>query len=143
MSTVIWIAVAVGFAVVLQAQFMSVMTDRIGTLESIFITYGIGGGLAALAVLFARGGNLSGSLSTVPWYVLLAGVVGLVIVGGMGVATARIGLVATVTLVIAAQFAASTIIDHFGLFEAVTRPITAQRIIGMATVLFGTWLVLR
>ena len=84
---VIWIALAVGTAMVLQAQFMGVMTERIGALESVFITYGLGGGLAAVAVLIARGANLS-EIRAVPWWALLAGVVGLVIVGGLGVATA-------------------------------------------------------
>jgi transporter family-2 protein len=77
MTMVIWIAL--GTAMVLQAQFMGVMTERIGALESVFITYGLGGGLAAVAVLIARGSNLS-EIRTVPWWALLAGVVGLVIV---------------------------------------------------------------
>ena len=47
------------------------------------------------------------------------------------------------TLVIAFQFLASMVVDHFGLFEAVTRPVTAQRLAGLATVFIGTWLVLK
>ena len=142
MTSVIWIAIAVGIAMVLQAQFLGVMTDRIGTLESVFITYGLGGGLAALAVIAARGGNLS-QWRAVPWYVLLAGVAGLVIVAGFGVVVTRIGLVGTMTLVIATQFLASAVIDHCGLFEAITRSVTASRLAGLATVLLGTWLVLK
>ena len=142
MTAVLWIALAVGTAMVIQAQFMGVMTERIGTLESVFITYGLGGGLAALAVLAIRGGNLA-EWRTVPWYVLLAGVAGLVIVAGLGISVSRIGVVGTMTLVIATQFLAGTFIDHFGWLEATARPVTGSRIAGLAIVLAGTWLVLK
>ncbi len=142
MTSVLWIALAVGTAMVLQAQFMGVMTERIGALESTFITYGLGGGLAALAILIARGGNLS-EWRTVPWYVLLAGAVGLVIVSGLGISVSRIGVVGTMTLVIATQFLAGSVIDHFGLLEATARPFDTSRASGLAIVLVGTWLVLK
>ena len=136
MTAVIWIGIAVGIAMVLQAQFMGVMTDRMGTLESVFITYGLGGGLAAVAILVVRGGQL-GQWRDVPFYVFLAGVAGLVIVAGLGVSVTRVGLVATMTIVIATQFVASALVDHFGLFEAAQRTLTATRGTGLAVVLLG------
>ncbi len=142
MTTVIWLAIAVGVATVLQAQFMGVMTERLGTLESVFITYGLGGGLAAVAMLVARGGNL-GQWRVLPWYVFFAGVAGLVIVTGIGISVSRIGVVTTMTVIIATQFAASALVDQNGWFEAVVRPITLSRGVGLGVMLIGTWLVLR
>jgi transporter family-2 protein len=42
------IAIIGGIAITLQAQFMGLMDKNIGTLESMFITYGSGGLLISL-----------------------------------------------------------------------------------------------
>ena len=82
---------------------MGLMDKQIGTLESVFITYGGGGLLIGLIMLFGRGGNLAG-VQGVPWYALSAGALGLVIVGTIGYSTARLGLVTVLTIIVAAQF---------------------------------------
>ncbi|MBI3360873.1 MAG: DMT family transporter [Chloroflexi bacterium] len=53
------IAAIGGIAVALQAQFMGLMDKGIGTVESVFITYGSGGLVIGLVMLVLRGGNLS------------------------------------------------------------------------------------
>jgi transporter family-2 protein len=138
----VMLAVAGGLAVTLQAQFMGVMTDRIGAIESIFITYGTGGVAIGLVMLAMRGGNL-GAWSTVPWYVLTAGLLGLVIVGAIGYTVPRLGLVAALSLFILAQFAMAAVVDHFGLLGAEVRPLDVSRMVGLAALLIGSWLVLR
>jgi transporter family-2 protein len=138
----VMLALAGGFAVTLQAQFMGVMTDRIGTAESIFITYGTGGVAIGLVMLAMRGGNL-GVWSSVPWYVLTAGLLGLVIVGAIGYTVPRLGLVAALSLFILAQFALAALVDHFGWLGAEVRPLDKTRAVGLAAVLIGSWLVLR
>lgn len=95
------IAAIGGIAVTLQAQFMGLMDKQIGTLESVFITYGGGGLLIGLIMILSRGGNLSG-WQGVPWYALSSGALGLVIVGTIGYGTARLGLVVALTIIVAA-----------------------------------------
>lgn len=136
------VAVIGGIAVTLQAQFMGVMDKTLGTVESIFITYGSGGLLIGLAMLFQRGGNLA-AWPSVPWYALSAGVVGLVIVGTIGYSTARLGVVAAFTIIVATQFIVGAILDHFGLLGADLRPLNLSRLAGMAVLLFGVWLIVR
>ncbi|HSO18261.1 MAG TPA: DMT family transporter [Desulfosarcina sp.] len=136
------VAAVGGIAVTLQAQFMGLMDRQIGTLESVFITYGSGGLLAGLAMLALRGGNLV-AWQAVPWYALTAGALGLVIVGSIGYGTARMGLVAAMTVIVAAQFIAGALLDHFGLLGAPLRPLTAVRLTGVVCMLLGTWLVVR
>ncbi len=136
------LAVAGGLAVTLQAQFMGVMTDRLGAIESIFITYGTGGVAIGLVMLATRGGNLA-AWTSVPWYVLTSGLLGLLIVGAIGYTVPRLGLVAALSLLILAQFAMASVVDHFGLFGAEVRPFDAGRAVGLAAVLIGSWLVLR
>lgn len=135
-------AVIGGIAVVLQAQFMGVMDQSLGTIESIFITYGSGGLVVGLTMLAMRGGNLA-AWRTLPWYVPLAGVAGLIIVGSIGYVTPRLGLVATFTIFVAAQFICGALIDHFGLFGADIRPIDYSTLAGMAIVLAGVWLIVK
>ena len=141
---VILIAIAIigGVAVTLQAQFMGVMDQSLGTLESIFITYGSGAVLIGLVMLVVRGGNLH-AWRTLPWHVFLAGATGLLIVGGLSYVTPRLGLVATFTIFVAAQFVFGTAMDHFGLFGATVRPVNFSTLAGMVIVLTGVWLIVR
>ena len=131
-----------GVAVALQAQFMGLMDHNIGTLESVFITYGSGGLLIGLTMLLLRGGNLS-AWQNVPRYALLAGIMGLIIVGTIGYTVPRLGLVSSMTLIVAVQFMAAAVLDHFGLLGATLRPLDWARALGMAVVLLGVWLIVR
>ena len=141
-SHLILIAAIGGIAVSLQAQFMGLMDQQIGTLESVFITYAGGGVLVGLVMLLSRGGNLA-AWHTLPWYTLLSGLLGLIIVGAIGYGTARLGLVTAMTIIIAAQFFTGAVIDHFGLLGADLRPLDVGRLTGVGLMLLGTWLVVR
>lgn len=131
-----------GIAGTMQAHFMGLMDKNIGTIESMFITYGAGGLAIGLIMLFLRGGNLGG-WTNVPWYTLSAGILGLVVVGILGFTTARIGLVPVLTLFVAAQFILGAGLDHFGLLGAEVRPLDFSRVSGLGLILFGVWLVIR
>ena len=138
----ILVALLGGLAITLQAQFMGLMDAGIGTRESVFITYASGGLVATLLMLFLRGGNLRAATS-VPWYALLAGLLGLVIVGALGYTVPRLGLTTALTLVVAAQFIASVLIDHFGWFGAPIRTFEWSRLLGLGILILGVWLTTR
>ena len=140
--SLILIAAIGGIAVALQAQFMGLMDQHLGTLESVFITYGSGGLLVGVVMIWVRGGNLA-AWQTVPWFALLSGILGLVIVASIGYGTARLGLVTAMTVIIAAQFTAGAIVDHFGWLGAELRPLNVGRTTGIGLMLLGTWLVVR
>lgn len=131
-----------GIAGTLQAHFMGVMDSRLGTAESMFLTYGSGGLLIGLVMLLLRGGSLGG-WQTLPWYVLSAGVLGLIVVGILGFTAPRLGLVPVLTLFVASQFFVGAGLDHFGLLGAEVRPLDLSRVSGLGVILFGVWLVLR
>jgi transporter family-2 protein len=107
-----------------------------------FITYGIGGALIGLVMLLTRGGNL-GEWQTVPWYVLSAGVLGLIVVGILGFTAPRLGLVPVLTLFVASQFFVGAGLDHFGLLGAEVHRLDLSRISGLGLMLLGVWMVLR
>ena len=136
------IAAVGGIAVTLQAQFMGLMDKRIGTLESMFITYASGGLLIGLAMLANRGRNLA-AWGSVPWYALTAGLLGLIIVGTIGYSTPRLGLVTAFTIIVASQFIVGALLDHFGILGADFRPLDLTRLAGIGVMLLGVWLIIR
>jgi len=136
----ILIAALGGVAVSLQAQFMGLIDKRVGTLESMFITYGIGGLLITLMMLLQREHNLSAAWDAVPWYAWSSGILGLVIVGTIGFSTPRLGLVTALAIIVGAQFATGALIDHYGLFGAEVRPLDLARVAGLGLILLGVWL---
>ena len=138
----ILLAVVGGIAGTLQTHFMGVIDQNLGTVESMFITYGSGGLIIGLVMLFLGGGDL-GSWQTIPWYALSVGILGLVVVGILGFAAPRIGLVSVLTLFVAAQFIVGAGLDHFGLMGAETRSLDLPRVSGMGVILVGVWLVIR
>ena len=138
----ILIAAVGGIAITLQAQFMGVMDKNIGTLESMFITYASGGLLIGFAMLVNRGGNLS-AWRSVPWYVMSAGVLGLIIVGTIGYSTQRLGMVTAFTIIVASQFIVGALLDHFGILGADLRPLDFTRLAGIGVMLLGVWLIIR
>lgn len=143
-STISMIVIALigGVAVALQAQFVSAMGRTMGTLGSVFVTY-VGGALVITAcLLVTRGGNLA-ALQTVPRHFLTAGVLGLVVIGSVGYTVPRLGLAKVLAIFISSQLIFGVLIDHFGLFGALTRPLDFSRGAGMAVIFLGAWLVLR
>jgi transporter family-2 protein len=136
------IAACGGVAAGLQAHFMGLMDRTIGTRESVFITYALGGLIAVLGMLFWRGSNLR-AWHDAPWYSLFAGVLGLVIVGTVAYTVPRVGLSRAFTAIVAAQFTVAALIDHFGLLGAIARPLDASRLLGIVVLVAGVWLMVR
>ncbi|WP_210396675.1 DMT family transporter [Motiliproteus sediminis] len=139
---VITVAAIAGVAITVQGQLMGIMDRGLGTMESVFITYAVGGVLAALLLLLFRGGNL-GQWQQLPWWVLSSGIVGLVIVSGIGYSVGQLGAVGAFTVIVAVQFFVATLIDHFGLFGAPVREIGLRKLTGIGTLMLGVWLTLR
>ncbi len=136
------IAMIGGIAVVLQAQFTGLMDQGIGSIESVFITYFGGGTVIGIFMLILRGGNLA-AWQNVPWYALGTGVLGLVIIGTIGYTVPRLGMVTAFTLIVATQYILGALVDHFGLLGATVRPLDVPRLVGMAILLVGVWLIVR
>jgi transporter family-2 protein len=141
-TVLVILAIVGGIAVALQGHFMGIMDQRIGSKESVFITYASGGVLAALMMIVARGGHLR-AWQNAPWYALCAGILGLVIVGTIGYTVPRLGLTAAFTVIVASQLVVAVILDHFGLFGAAVRAMDLPRITGLILLILGVWLVLR
>jgi transporter family-2 protein len=139
---IILIGLAGGVAVGLQSPMASMITQRLGMLESVFIVH-IGGALIALLPLLFYGGGKLAQWRSVPWYVLGAGVFGLIVIGAISYMIPRVGVAASIITVVAGQLLVGTILDHFGWLGAMQRPLDPTRAIGLAIVLVGVWLTVK
>ena len=136
---IILIGLAGGIAVGVQAPLSSIINQRLGPLESIFIVH-LGGAVVSLIPLLIYGGGKLAIWRTVPWYVLGAGALGLVVIFSMTYMIPRIGVAPALIILLAGQLLIGSVLDHFGLLGAIQRPITSMRVIGLAVVFFGVWL---
>lgn len=139
---VIFVALLGGVAVGLQGPLSSLMSQRLGVLESIFIVHA-GGALLALVPLLIKGGGNLLNWKSVPWYALGAGALGLVVISSMSYAIPRLGVTAAIMVLVAAQLSVSVVLDHFGLLGAEVRRIDLTRLLGIAVLFAGVWLVVR
>ena len=139
---IILIGLISGVAVGLQSPLASMITQRLGMWESIFIIHIGGAFLVAIPLIFLKGGNL-GDWRILPWYALFAGSMGLIVVGGISFLIPRVGVAAAITLIIAGQLLISSVLDHYGLLGVQPRPMDVQRILGLIVVFIGAWLAVR
>ena len=99
--------------------------------------------MAGIAALTKGGlGQLSG-VRDVSLLYLSGGLLGAAYVGSVLVTVRYLGLGGVTAATIAAQLAVSVIVDHFGLLGVERQPITATRVVGVALLALGTYLVVR
>jgi len=139
---IIFIGLISGVAVGLQSPLASMITQRLGMMESIFIIHIGGALLIAIPLIFVGGGNL-GNWRSLPWYALLGGSMGLIVVGGVSFMIPRVGVATSITLIIAGQLVISSILDHYGLLGVNIRQMDLPRILGLVIVFIGAWLTVR
>ncbi len=139
---IVVIGITGGIAIGLQAPLASMINQRLGVLESVFVVH-LGGLIAVGIPLLLLGGGKLGLWPTVPWYALAAGLLGVVVVGSTVFMVPRIGVAAAIVLIISGQLMIATTIDHFGALEVDVREISWDRILGLGVVLVGVWLTLR
>jgi transporter family-2 protein len=131
-----------GVAIAVQAQFTGVLERRLGTLESVLITY-LGGGIAIGVIAAAFGDIHLDAWRLVPAYAFLAGALGLLIIGSIAFTVNRVGLLETLVILTLVQFVTGALIAHFGFFGADVRPVDWGRAFGVGLMVAGTYMVVR
>lgn len=123
---------------------MSRLGERIGVLEALAFSATLTAALAVVALLAAHR-SVAGFERAVhqPWWMLLGGVMGLLIVFTITYAGPRIGVAATVGILIAGQLAMGAAIDRFGLFGSQRIALHWPRLAGIALLAAGAALSLR
>ncbi len=139
---IIAIGLAGGVAVGLQSPLASLLTQRLGTFESIFIVHLGGAAFALIPLLFQRGGKLA-EWRDAPWYALAAGIFGLVVIAAVSYMIPRVGVAASIVTIVAGQLLVGTILDHFGWLGAAERLLDPTRALGLIVVMAGVWLTVK
>ena len=138
------LAVAAGLAGSIQVALMSRLGERIGVLEALAFSTALTAGAAGVILVLARQ-SLAGFERAVhqPWWMLLGGLMGLLIVFTVTYAGPRIGVAATVGILIAGQLAMGAAIDRWGLFGSDRIALHWPRVLGIALLAAGAALSLR
>jgi transporter family-2 protein len=138
------LTVSAGIAGSVQVALMSRLGERIGVLEALGFSTLLTAGLAFVLVLAARQSwNGYAQALHQPWWMLGGGVMGLLIVFTVTYAGPRIGVAATVGILIAGQLAMGAAIDRWGLFRSERIPLHWPRLVGIGLLAVGAALSLR
>jgi len=138
------LAVAAGLAGSVQVALMSRLGERIGVFQALGFSTLLTAVLA-LGLLALTRRSVAGYERALhqPWWMLLGGVMGLLIVFTVTYAGPRIGVAATVGILIAGQLVAGAAIDKWGLFGSARIALHWPRLLGIALLAAGAALSLK
>lgn len=140
----IFLAVVAGVAGSVQVAVMSKLGDRVGIFGAVAWAAALTAVLA-FAVLLVAKQSLSPFVEAArqPVWLWSGAAMAVIIVLGITLAGSRIGVVATISVLIAGQFAAGAVIDHYGLLGAERVPVNWVRVAGIALLAVGAALTLK
>lgn len=137
------LAALAGATMALQGTLNSALGKSIGLWQATFVVNATGTLVALAAMLvFGRGGDLAGIGSTHPltWF---GGVLGVLIIFGVATSMPRVGVSPATTAIVSAQLLVAFAIDHFGLLGLRQIPFHAIKLLGVALIAAGAWILLR
>jgi len=138
-------ACGIGILFAFQPPLNAILSQALGsafgaTAISVFVAFACA--LAMLAAT-ARGNlNLTG-LATVPWWVYLAGVAGVLYVASGVIIAPVTGALLFFVCIVTGQLLGAMVLDHFGAFGLKVREISLLRLGGFALVMTGAFMVHR
>ena len=138
------LAVVAGLAGSVQVAVMARLGDRVGVFGALaFATMITAVAGAVLLVLVKQSLDGYSAAARQPVWLWVGGLLSLLIVLTITYSGSRIGITATVAILIAGQLAMGTVIDRFGWFGAEKIPLGWTRLLGIALLAAGAALSLR
>jgi bacterial/archaeal transporter family-2 protein len=136
-------ACAGGF-VALQAPINSMLGKSVGTFAAASVSFVIGT-VALVGITLVVGGGFGevGEARNLAWYYLIGGLLGAIYVTTVLVSVRELGAGGVTAATIAGQLTASVVVDRLGVLGLEERPLSLQRIAGVALLAIGTFLVVR
>jgi len=133
-----------GGLIALQAPINSHLGKKVGTFQAAFVSFLVGT-LVLVVIAAIAGGGLGkvGEVRNVAWYYLLGGVLGAAYVTTVLVTVRSLGAGGVTAATIAGQLTMAVIADQFGILGLAKQPITAGRVVGIALLASGVFLVVR
>jgi transporter family-2 protein len=136
------LALLAGVAIGFQNPITSLIGQRVGLLGAAFSVH-LAGTVAAGILLVALPATRVGEWRAVPWLAAAAGLLGVTLLTSVSYTIPRIGLAATVGMLLTAQLAIAAWLDHYGYLGVAVRSFDLGRLAGLVLLIAGAWLVLR
>ena len=132
-----------GGLVALQAPINSGLGKAVGTWAAASISFLVG---TAALLLIAAINNSSvhlGGAGGIAWYYFTGGLLGAAYVTTVLVSVRTLGAGGVTAATIAGQLSTAVVLDRFGAFGLPEKPVTAGRLVGIALLAAGVFLVVR
>ncbi|WP_285767068.1 DMT family transporter [Peribacillus sp. SI8-4] len=129
-------SIIAGIFISLQGVFNSRMSEEISGWHTTAIVHLVGFSLSVIICIFARDGRTEG-VREVPFYYLLGGMLGVVIVYGEMTAINLLGMSFAIATILIAQLLCAFMIDTKGLFGMIKHKVSIQQLLGMVMMLVG------
>ncbi len=97
--------------------------------------------LGLITLLFRTSPPAPVDLATIPWWHWTGGLIGAIYIFAAVILAPQLGATTLVGAMVAGQLLASLVYDHFGLIGYPVQPVTWQRLLGVALIGVGVWLV--
>jgi bacterial/archaeal transporter family-2 protein len=138
------VTVVVGGFIALQAPINSMLGRNVGNFAAASISFATGTVvLIAITALLAGGFGQIGEMRHLSWYYLTGGVLGAAYVTTVLITVRSLGAGGVTAATIAGQLTMAVLIDRAGALGLEERALTAQRLVGIALLAAGTFLIVR
>jgi bacterial/archaeal transporter family-2 protein len=136
--------VAAGGFIALQAPINGILGRTVGSIPAASISFAIGTtALVAITLIFAGGYGRAGGIGDLSAVYLTGGVLGAIYVTTALIAVRTLGAGGVTAATITGQLAMSITLDRIGAFGLEQRPLSPMRLVGVALLAAGTFLVVR
>jgi len=144
-ETAALITAGVGCLIALQAPINAGLGRAVGSLQAAFVSFALGTVVLCAIAALARGGlgQIAGIGSVPAWYYLTGGVLGAVYVTTVLITVRTLGAGGELAATVAGQLTASLVVDQLGLLGVTRSPITLLKLLGVALLAAGTYLIVR
>ncbi len=133
---------AAGGLVAMQAPINSGLGKAIGSLPAASFSFAIGlCALVGITLISGEGFGRMGEVAGLEWYWLIGGLLGAVYVTTVLISVRTLGAGGVTAATIAGQLTLSVVLDQLGILGLAQREITPARIVGVALLATGVYLV--
>ena len=137
------IMAVVGGCIALQAPINAGLGRSTGPFAAATISFAVGTLLLAGIVLVSGKASGLSNVTHVEWYYLLGGALGAAYVFSALVLVSHIGAGGVAAATVTGQLTTSVVLDRIGFLGLDEEPISLARVVGVALLLAGTYLIVR
>ena len=133
-----------GSLVAMQAPINSALGKAVGSLPAASFSFAIGL-VALVGITFVSGEGFGqiGEIGGLSWYYLIGGLLGAVYVTTVLISVRTLGAGGVTAATIAGQLSMSVLLDQLGILGLAQRQLTPGRVIGVALLAAGVFLIVR